>query len=179
MSETEQTPPDDTPPVADTPPLDDAGAAEIAENSPRRGGLPGILVALLLVAIVVLGVLVAWPLLLPKFQPYLPESMRSQQMANPATPSSPVDLAPLRARLAELETTQATQAADQAHFRHLGVEPAAKDYVALKSSVHFRNDFEDLASAILIVSSPGEVYADPSTLDYRNIRGGIEITRMG
>ena len=74
--------------------------------------------------------------------------------------------------------SKAVQTADQAHFRHLGIEPAAMHYVTVKSSVHFRNDFEDLASKILIVSAPGEVYADPATLDYQNIRPGIQITAM-
>ena len=74
--------------------------------------------------------------------------------------------------------SKAVQTADQEHFRHLGVEPAEMDYVAVKSSVHFRNDYDELASAILIVASPGEVYADPAVLEYRNIRPEIEITRM-
>jgi len=73
----------------------------------------------------------------------------------------------------------AVQTADQEVFRHIGIEPGAMDYVALKSSVHFRNDFSNLASRIIIVSAPGEVYADPATLHYDNIRPDIEITRMG
>ena len=36
------------------------------------------------------------------------------------------------------------QAADQEIFRHLGVEPAAQKILALKSSVHFRADFEPI-----------------------------------
>lgn len=68
---------------------------------------------------------------------------------------------------------KAVQTADQAHFRHLGIEPGEMDYLALKSSVHFRNDFEKLASKIFIVSAPGVVYADPTTLHYKNIRQNI------
>ena len=75
--------------------------------------------------------------------------------------------------------SKAVQTADQMHFKHLGIEPAEMSYLALKSSVHFRNDFEDLASKILIVSAPGEVYADPARLSYKNIRPNIDITRMG
>ena len=74
--------------------------------------------------------------------------------------------------------SKAVQTADQAHFKHLGVDPASKSYVAVKSSVHFRNDYEALSSAILTIASPGEVYADPATLDYKNIRPDIEITSM-
>ncbi len=73
---------------------------------------------------------------------------------------------------------KAVQTADQEFFRHLGIEPGDMDYVAVKSSVHFRNDFEQLASKILVVSAPGEVYADPAALEYHKIRPDIEITAM-
>ena len=46
------------------------------------------------------------------------------------------------------------QAADQAMFRHLGVEPAQERIVALKSSVHFRADFEPIAREVLVVARP-------------------------
>ncbi len=68
-----------------------------------------------------------------------------------------------------LVASKAEQAADQAMFRHLGVEPAEQSIMALKSSVHFRNDFQDIADSILVVAAPGPVYADPSRLDFRNV----------
>jgi len=74
--------------------------------------------------------------------------------------------------------SKAVQTADREHFRHVGVEPGAMDYVALKSSVHFRNDYEDIASRILVVAAPGEVYADPSLLGYRFIRPDVERTAL-
>ncbi len=37
------------------------------------------------------------------------------------------------------------QAADQEMFRHLGVEPRKSRILGLKSSVHFRADFEPIA----------------------------------
>ena len=70
------------------------------------------------------------------------------------------------------------QTADQAHFKHLGVDPATMDYVAVKSSVHFRNDFEKMASRVLVVAAPGEVFADPGKLQYQNIRAEIERTSL-
>lgn len=73
----------------------------------------------------------------------------------------------------------AVQTADQAHFRHIGVEPSEQDFVAVKSSVHFRNDYQDIASRILVVAAPGEVYADPSTLTYRNLRQGVDMISLG
>lgn len=65
------------------------------------------------------------------------------------------------------------QAADQAMFRHLGIEPAGQRMLVLKSSVHFRADFGDLASEILIVDAPGPSPADPSKLPFRKLRPGV------
>ena len=68
------------------------------------------------------------------------------------------------------------QAGDQAIFRHLGVEPAAQRTLALKSSVHFRADFEPLASEVLVVAAPGPNTADPAKLPYKNLREGVRLT---
>ncbi len=65
------------------------------------------------------------------------------------------------------------QAADQAMFRHLGLEPAGQRILVLKSSVHFRADFGDLASEILIVTAPGPSPADPAKLPFRKLRPGV------
>ena len=56
------------------------------------------------------------------------------------------------------------QAADRAILRHLGVDPAQRRILALKSSVHFRADFEALADEVLIVVAPGANTADPAEL---------------
>ena len=61
------------------------------------------------------------------------------------------------------------QAADQAILRHLGVEPAQTRILALKSSVHFRADFEPLASQVLVVEAPGAVTADPARLPFTRL----------
>jgi microcystin degradation protein MlrC len=66
-----------------------------------------------------------------------------------------------------------TQAYDQAILRHLGVEPAEAPILALKSSVHFRADFEPIAERIIVAAAPGPVIADPSTLPFRHVRPGV------
>ncbi len=71
------------------------------------------------------------------------------------------------------------QAADQAIFRHLGVEPAAEKILALKSSVHFRGDFQPIAEEILVVAAPGPNLADHRQLPYRNLRPGIRLMPKG
>ncbi|MEM7379106.1 MAG: MlrC C-terminal domain-containing protein, partial [Pseudomonadota bacterium] len=55
---------------------------------------------------------------------------------------------------------------DQALFRHFGVEPAEHALIAVKSSVHFRNDFEQIAERVIVVAAPGAVIADPGALRY-------------
>ena len=72
-----------------------------------------------------------------------------------------------------LVASKAMQAADQAMFRHLDIEPAEQSIMVLKSSVHFRNDFQDIADRILVAAAPGPVYADPARLEYRNMRPGM------
>ena len=72
-------------------------------------------------------------------------------------------------------TSRKMQAYDQALFRHLGVEPADQRILALKSSVHFRADFQPLAQAVLVAAAPGPVVADPATLPFRNLRPGLRL----
>ncbi len=67
------------------------------------------------------------------------------------------------------------QAADQAMFRHLRAEPADYAVLALKSSVHFRADFELIASRILVVKAPGLNVADPAELPFRALRPGVRL----
>jgi microcystin degradation protein MlrC len=70
-------------------------------------------------------------------------------------------------------TSRKMQAYDQALFRHLGVEPAQQKILALKSSVHFRADFQPIAEKVIVVAAPGPVVADPATLPFRNLRPGL------
>lgn len=71
------------------------------------------------------------------------------------------------------------QAADRALLRHVGVEPAQQALLALKSSVHFRNDFEAIASEVLIVKSPGPCTLDPADLPWRRLRPGVRLGPLG
>jgi len=76
-------------------------------------------------------------------------------------------------------TPKRVQAHDQAPFRHLGVEPAAQKILALKSSVHFRGDFEPVAEKVLVVVAPGQHLADSTRYPFRNLRPGIRLTTLG
>jgi microcystin degradation protein MlrC len=72
-------------------------------------------------------------------------------------------------------TSRKMQAYDQALFRHVGVEPSAQRILALKSSVHFRADFQPIAEAVLVVAAPGPVVADPATLPFTRLRPGLRL----
>jgi microcystin degradation protein MlrC len=92
---------------------------------------------------------------------------------------NPADLGP--SALIEIDgvrvivTSRKMQAYDLALFRHIGVEPAEARIVAVKSSVHFRADFQPIADRVLVVAAPGPVVADPATLPFRNLRPGLRL----
>src|SRR5204863_412413 len=71
------------------------------------------------------------------------------------------------------------QANDKEMFRHVGVEPAEVPILGLKSTVHFRADFQPIAEAILCVNSPGAHVSDPAELSYSHLRPGIRLRPMG
>lgn len=52
-------------------------------------------------------------------------------------------------------TSSRIQCVDQAVFSHIGIEPSEKAILAVKSTVHFRADFEPIADRIILVESPG------------------------
>ena len=71
------------------------------------------------------------------------------------------------------------QANDKEMFRHVGVEPAEVPILVLKSTVHFRADFQPIAEEILCVRSPGAHVTDPAELPYRHLRPGIRRNPLG
>lgn len=71
--------------------------------------------------------------------------------------------------VAVLVSSRRLQAADRAIFRHLGLAPESCRLLVLKSSVHFRADFEPIASEILVVEAPGFVTVDPRNLPFTRL----------
>ena len=71
------------------------------------------------------------------------------------------------------------QAADQEMFRHVGIEPRTQRIMALKSSVHFRADFEPIAKEVLVVKSPGPALADPAEFKWTRLRKGVRLHPLG
>ena len=71
------------------------------------------------------------------------------------------------------------QAADQEMFRHVGIEPKQQRILALKSSVHFRADFESIAREVLVVAAPGPAKADPAMFSWSRLRPGLRLRPKG
>jgi len=66
--------------------------------------------------------------------------------------------------------SKAVQTMDQSMFSHLDIEPSAQKIIAIKSSVHFRDDFQDICAAVLPVISPGPVIVDLSAVPFQDPR---------
>jgi len=71
------------------------------------------------------------------------------------------------------------QAIDQEQFRHVGVEPSLVPILALKSTVHFRADFQPIAETVLCVLSPGAHVSDPVEMPYEHLRPGVRLRPLG
>jgi microcystin degradation protein MlrC len=71
------------------------------------------------------------------------------------------------------------QAADKDQYRHVGIEPGQRQIVGVKSTVHFRGDFTDIAHDILNVESPGAFIERAETLPYKNLRRGMKLAPLG
>ncbi len=70
-------------------------------------------------------------------------------------------------------SSERVQCLDLAIFRHLGIEPERQKILVVKSSVHFRADFDPIASETLVVASPGAHPCELAKLDYENLRDGV------
>ena len=94
-----------------------------------------------------------------------------------------MDLGPMAVlRLGNVRVVLASkkcQAADQEMFRHLGIEPRHQRMLALKSSVHFRADFQPIAKEILVVVAPGPAKADPTMFHWTRLRPGLRLKPGG
>ncbi|OIB58937.1 M81 family metallopeptidase [Natrialba sp. SSL1] len=61
------------------------------------------------------------------------------------------------------------QPLDAEIWRHLGIQPERLDILVVKSTNHYRADYEPMASEVIPVNSPGLVAVDPQKFDHQNI----------
>lgn len=76
-------------------------------------------------------------------------------------------------------TSSKAQLADQSMLRFVGIEPTEEDIVVVKSSVHFRADFEPIAEEIIDCAAPGPMLVDPASLPFKNLRKGVRMSPKG
>ena len=72
-----------------------------------------------------------------------------------------------------------TQALDREYFRRVGIIPEEMNILVVKSSNHYRADFEPIVEQIINVDSPGAIVNDPSRVDYKNLRAGVRLKGLG
>lgn len=101
-------------------------------------------------------------------------------LTGPMGKGNPADLGPsalirVAPGVRVIVVTRKMQGHDQALFRFIGVEPAEQRIVAVKSSVHFRADFQPIAQEVIVVAAPGPVVADPAVLPFTNVRPGLRL----
>jgi microcystin degradation protein MlrC len=66
-------------------------------------------------------------------------------------------------------TSGKKQMLDRELFRMVGIQPEAMRVVVVKSSVHFRADFEPHASHVLVAQAAGPMAADPGELHWQRL----------
>jgi microcystin degradation protein MlrC len=66
-----------------------------------------------------------------------------------------------------------TQTFTPSAFTNVGIDPASKRYVVVKSMNHFRAGFAPIAKAILYVASPGAIDFDYRRVAYANVKRPI------
>ena len=71
--------------------------------------------------------------------------------------------------------SQRFQCMDQAVLRALGVEPREQAILAIKSTVHFRADFEPIAARVINVEAPGTHPCRLDKVEYRRLRPGLRL----
>jgi microcystin degradation protein MlrC len=67
------------------------------------------------------------------------------------------------------------QAYDQDILRHIGIEPDKQKILVLKSTCHFRADFDYIAEKTLIAIAPGAHIVDPRAYPYRYLRSDVKL----
>lgn len=70
------------------------------------------------------------------------------------------------------------QCLEQEYFRALGLEPEQHDVVVVKSTNHYRADFNDIAAEIVEFAAPGACAMDLKQLPYRHLAPGTRVPRQ-
>jgi microcystin degradation protein MlrC len=67
------------------------------------------------------------------------------------------------------------QCLDRAYFRHIGLTPENARIICVKSTVHFRADFDPIAQATLAAAVPGALASDLTRRALQYLRPGVRL----
>jgi len=72
-----------------------------------------------------------------------------------------------------------TQMNDRSYFKIVGIEPEEMKIVVVKSTNHYRADFQPIAQEILLIEAPGAHMENPRILPYKRLRDGVRLGPNG
>lgn len=84
-----------------------------------------------------------------------------------------------RADVRVVVSSHRSQCLDRAIFEHIGIDLETCCIIGVKSTVHFRADFEPLAAKIISVAAPGCFCCELDQVAYKNLRSGVRLGPMG
>jgi len=90
-------------------------------------------------------------------------------------PSAVLRLLDTDADIRVVVTSIRNQCLDLAHFTHFGLDPRAARIACVKSTVHFRADFESIAATVIPVAAPGNFLCRLEEVPYRRLRRGVRL----
>lgn len=70
-------------------------------------------------------------------------------------------------------TSVRNQCLDLAHFTHIGLAPERAKIIVVKSTAHFRADFEPIAESVLLAASPGAFPCRLKDVPFKRLRAGV------
>ncbi|MEM1275387.1 MAG: M81 family metallopeptidase [Pseudomonadota bacterium] len=94
-------------------------------------------------------------------------------------PSTALKLLDVPGEIRVAVTSQRSQCLDLALFRGLGLEPLDARIICVKSTVHFRADFDPIASDVLYAAAPGVNLCQLAEIPYRRLREGVRLGPLG
>ncbi len=75
-------------------------------------------------------------------------------------------------------TSIRNQCLDLAHFTHFGLNPAEYKTICVKSTVHYRAAYDEIASEVRSVSSPGAFICELEKMPYQNLHPNKMLTAV-
>ena len=76
-------------------------------------------------------------------------------------------------------STVRNQCLDRGYFRHVGLNPETARIIAVKSTVHYRADFEPISQAVISAGAPGSLHCDITQVPFTKLRPGQRLGPSG